>query len=61
VEALPACPWPGNVIFVDALHGGLLGDGPADLGRGRRLADAPASAGLPFLSMPVVSLLRCRL
>jgi hypothetical protein len=23
---LPACPWPRNVIFVDALHGGLLGD-----------------------------------
>jgi hypothetical protein len=22
---LPACPWPKNVIFVDALHGGLLG------------------------------------
>ena len=23
---LPACPWPRNVIFVDAFHGGLLGD-----------------------------------
>jgi hypothetical protein len=23
---LPACPWPKNVIFVEALHGGLLGD-----------------------------------
>jgi hypothetical protein len=23
---LPACPWPGNVVFVDAFHGGLLGD-----------------------------------
>ena len=23
---LPACPWPRNVIFIDALHGGLLGD-----------------------------------
>jgi hypothetical protein len=22
---LPACPWPQNVIFVDAFHGGLLG------------------------------------
>jgi hypothetical protein len=22
---LPACPWPANVIFVDAFHGGLLG------------------------------------
>jgi hypothetical protein len=25
---LPACPWPQNVIFVDAFHGGLLGDAP---------------------------------
>lgn len=24
---LPACPWPRNVIFIDAFHGGLLGDG----------------------------------
>jgi hypothetical protein len=23
---LPACTWPRNVIFVDAFHGGLLGD-----------------------------------
>lgn len=23
---LPACPWPQNLIFVDAFHGGLLGD-----------------------------------
>ena len=23
---LPACPWPQNVIFIDAFHGGLLGD-----------------------------------
>ena len=23
---LPACPWPKNVIFIDAFHGGLLGD-----------------------------------
>ena len=23
---LPACPWPRNMIFVDAFHGGLLGD-----------------------------------
>jgi hypothetical protein len=28
---LPACPWPKNVIFVDALHGGLLGDRPVQL------------------------------
>ncbi len=24
---LPACPWPRNMIFIDAFHGGLLGDG----------------------------------
>jgi hypothetical protein len=23
---LPACPWPRNVVFVEAFHGGLLGD-----------------------------------
>jgi len=23
---LPACPWPQNVFFVDAFHGGLLGN-----------------------------------
>jgi hypothetical protein len=23
---LPACPWPQNVVFVDAFHGGLLGN-----------------------------------
>jgi hypothetical protein len=23
---LPTCPWPHNMIFVDAFHGGLLGD-----------------------------------
>jgi hypothetical protein len=23
---LPTCPWPSNMIFVDAFHGGLLGD-----------------------------------
>ena len=23
---LPACSWPRNVIFIDAFHGGLLGD-----------------------------------
>jgi hypothetical protein len=23
---LPACPWPKNVVFIDAFHGGLLGD-----------------------------------
>jgi hypothetical protein len=23
---LPACPWPQNMTFIDAFHGGLLGD-----------------------------------
>ena len=23
---LPACPWPRNMVFIDAFHGGLLGD-----------------------------------
>jgi hypothetical protein len=23
---LPVCNWPQNVLFIDALHGGLLGD-----------------------------------
>jgi len=23
---LPACPWPQNMVFIDAFHGGLLGD-----------------------------------
>jgi hypothetical protein len=23
---LPACPWPRNMVFMDAFHGGLLGD-----------------------------------
>jgi hypothetical protein len=23
---LPSCPWPKNVVFIDAFHGGLLGD-----------------------------------
>jgi hypothetical protein len=23
---LPACPWPQNMLFIDAFHGGLLGD-----------------------------------
>jgi hypothetical protein len=37
---LPTCPWPGNVIFVDAFHGGLLGNPTA-----RRLVEAFLSGG----------------
>ncbi len=39
---LPACPWPPNVIFVDALHGGLLGDGPV-----RRIVETFLATGAP--------------
>ena len=39
---LPACPWPRNVIFVDALHGGLLGDGPV-----RRIVETFLATGAP--------------
>jgi hypothetical protein len=37
---LPTCPWPNNVIFVDAFHGGLLGNPTA-----RRLVEAFLSGG----------------
>jgi hypothetical protein len=37
---LPACPWPRNVIFFEAFHGGLLGD-PAV----QRLVEAFLRAG----------------
>jgi hypothetical protein len=37
---LPACPWPGSVVFADAFHGGLLGD-PAV----QRLVEAFLSSG----------------
>src|SRR6202042_436723 len=37
---LPACPWPQNVFFVDAFHGGLLGNASA-----RQLVEAFLSGG----------------
>ncbi len=39
---LPACPWPRNVIFIDALHGGLLGDGPV-----QRIVETFLATGAP--------------
>jgi hypothetical protein len=39
---LPTCPWPRNVIFVDALHGGLLGDGPV-----QRIVETFLTTGAP--------------
>jgi hypothetical protein len=44
---LPACPWPRNVIFIDAFHGGLLGD--------------PSVQRIVETFLPVLKLLRCRL
>jgi hypothetical protein len=38
---LPACPWPHNVIFVDAFHGGLLGHPSV-----RQLVEAFLSGGI---------------
>jgi hypothetical protein len=39
---LPACPWPQNVVFVDAFHGGLLGDGSV-----RQVVETFLAAGSP--------------
>jgi len=39
---LPACPWPKNVIFVDAFHGGLLGDGSV-----QRIVETFLTTGAP--------------
>ncbi len=37
---LPACPWPRNVIFIEAFHGGLLGDRPV-----QRIVEAFLASG----------------
>jgi hypothetical protein len=49
---LPACPWPQNVIFIDAFHGGLLGNASVRqlivqfLATGRAGTDAAAQGQL---------------
>jgi len=49
---LPACSWPQNVVFVDAFHGGLLGDASVRqmvedfLGGGTPSRDSPSQRGL---------------
>jgi hypothetical protein len=49
---LPACSWPQNVVFVDAFHGGLLGDASVRsmvedfLAGGTPSRDSPAQRGL---------------
>jgi hypothetical protein len=44
---LPACPWPRNVIFVDAFHGGLLGNASV-----RRLVEDFLSGGAAQVDTP---------
>jgi hypothetical protein len=39
---LPACPWPQNMIFIDAFHGGLLGDRSV-----QRVVEAFLASGTP--------------
>jgi hypothetical protein len=49
---LPACSWPQNVVFVDAFHGGLLGDATVRsmvedfLAGGTPSRDSPSQRGL---------------
>jgi hypothetical protein len=44
---LPACPWPPNVTFVDAFHGGLLGDASV-----QRTVEAFLATGSPDQDSP---------
>jgi hypothetical protein len=39
---LPACPWPQNMVFIDAFHGGLLGVRSV-----QRVVEAFLASGIP--------------
>ncbi len=58
---LPACPWPQNVIFIDAFHGGLLGDAwvrqmiEEFLSGGSANADTPAQRQLRAAAQLIAS------
>jgi hypothetical protein len=44
---LPACSWPQNMIFVNAFHGGLLGDAPVQQMIEAFLANGTLSSASP--------------
>jgi hypothetical protein len=44
---LPACSWPQNMIFVNAFHGGLLGDAPVQQMTEAFLANGTLSSASP--------------
>ncbi len=58
---LPACPWPQNVIFIDAFHGGLLGNAwvrqmiEEFLSGGSANADTPAQRQLRAAAQLIAS------
>jgi len=58
---LPACPWPQNVIFIDAFHGGLLGNASVRqmieefLSSGSANADAPSQRQLRAAAQLIAS------
>ena len=50
---LPACSWPQNVVFVDAFHGGLLGDASV-----RSMVEDFLAGGTPSRDSPAQRSLR---
>jgi hypothetical protein len=61
---LPACSWPQNVVFVDAFHGGLLGDPSVRsmvedfLAGGTPSRDSESQRGLPALRVAAGRVIR---